>query len=93
NLVAKEYVAARHDLDDGALVLSEFTGAAVELEGAVLTNPYSTRNMDAAIDSALDMPADERRERMRRLQDSVARYDASAWIRHMQARFQALRDD
>lgn len=90
NLVAKEYVAARHDLDDGALVLSEFTGAAVEMDGAVLTNPYSTRNMDAAIDTALDMPADERRERMRRLKESVGRYDAEAWISHMQAQFAAL---
>ena len=49
NLVAKEFVAARKGLG-GALVLSEFTGAAVELAGAVMTNPYSTHQMDEAID-------------------------------------------
>ena len=39
NLVAKEYVAARDD-EDGVLVLSKFTGAAVELRDALLVNPY-----------------------------------------------------
>ena len=34
NLVAKEYVAARED-EDGVLVLSKFTGAAVELRDAL----------------------------------------------------------
>ena len=39
NLVAKEYVAARDD-EDGVLVLSKFTGAAVELRDALMVNPY-----------------------------------------------------
>ena len=39
NLVAKEYVAARGDLG-GALVLSEFAGAAAELKQAFLVNPH-----------------------------------------------------
>ena len=89
NLVAKEYVAARHELG-GSLVLSEFTGAAVELEGAVLTNPYSTRNMDAAIDQALDMPEDEQRQRMRSLWASVSRFSSDAWITHTLQSFARL---
>jgi glucosylglycerol-phosphate synthase len=54
NLVCKEYVAARVD-GDGVLVLSEFAGAAVELPSAVLTNPFSNKSMDTAIEQALSM--------------------------------------
>ena len=42
NLVAKEYVACRNDLG-GALVLSEFTGAAAELRQAYLGQPARPR--------------------------------------------------
>ena len=44
NLVAKEFVAARED-DSGALVLSEFAGAAAELSQAFLVNPYDINGM------------------------------------------------
>ena len=48
NLVAKEYVACRFD-NDGALVLSEFAGAAEELRQAWLVNPYDINGMKAAL--------------------------------------------
>ncbi len=80
NLVAKEFTAARVD-GDGVLVLSEFAGAAVELQEAVITNPYSHRAMDQAIMTALDMPRDERRGRMKALRAVVARNDIRAWGR------------
>ncbi|MBS7706743.1 alpha,alpha-trehalose-phosphate synthase (UDP-forming) [Chelatococcus asaccharovorans] len=86
NLVAKEYVAARLGMG-GALVLSEFTGAAVELSSAVLTNPYSTRAMDAAIDEALDMPKDEQLRRMDVMWESVEKYDSAHWAKHIVSRF------
>lgn len=89
NLVAKEYVAARRDMG-GTLVLSEFTGAAIELKGAVLTNPYSARNMDGAIQQALEMGETEQRERMQRMWVSVNQYDSRAWARHTMDRFKAL---
>lgn len=89
NLVAKEYVAARREVG-GALVLSEFTGAAVELDGAVLANPYSTHLMDQAIDQGLDMPPEEQRERMGRMWKNVERYDAAHWARHTLASFESL---
>ncbi|MEO6031969.1 MAG: glucosylglycerol-phosphate synthase, partial [Burkholderiaceae bacterium] len=73
NLVAKEYVASRRGMG-GSLVLSEFTGASVELKDAVLTNPYSTRNMDAAIDKALDMPVEEQRTRMQAMWKNINHY-------------------
>ena len=58
NLVAKEYVACRHD-DRGVLVLSEFTGAALELIDALLVNPHDTDGVKAAVARALTMPEDE----------------------------------
>lgn len=86
NLVAKEFCAARTD-EQGALVLSEFTGAAVELPNAVLTNPYSHRSMDAAIDQALDMSQEEQRARMQRLRHCVQHYDIAHWAKHVMQRF------
>ena len=46
NLVAKEYVACRYD-EDGALVLSEFAGAAAELRQAWQVNPYDMNGTKA----------------------------------------------
>ena len=78
NLVAKEYVAARSD-DQGALVLSEFTGAADELTGAVLVNPHDIDGMKDAITYAVHMDPREARKRMRRLRRRVLGHDVNAW--------------
>lgn len=89
NLVAKEFCATRDD-DRGVLVLSEFTGAAVELPNAVLTNPYSDRSMDAAIDQALDMDVQEQAARMKLLRNCVRHYDIAHWSRHVMDRFDEI---
>ncbi|WP_295317515.1 glucosylglycerol-phosphate synthase [Roseobacter sp.] len=86
NLVCKEYVAARTD-GDGVLVLSEFAGAAVELNSAVVTNPFSHRSMDQAILQALDMPEEERRSRMAELRRVVKLYSVAAWGEEQQRQF------
>jgi trehalose 6-phosphate synthase/phosphatase len=78
NLVAKEFVASRID-DDGVLVLSEFAGAASELDGAVVVNPYDVDAVATAVRCALAMPAAERRARMRALRRRVADADIHAW--------------
>ena len=78
NLVAKEYAAARRNRG-GVLVLSEFTGASVVLEGAVLTNPYSNHRMDEAIESAIEMPEDEQRQRMEHMSGAVEAYTVRDW--------------
>ena len=78
NLVAKEFVACRGD-EDGVLVLSEFAGAAAELEGALTVNPYDVDGCAEAYHRALAMPRDERRARMRRLRARVRAYDVHAW--------------
>jgi trehalose 6-phosphate synthase len=78
NLVAKEFVAARDD-DDGVLVLSRFTGAAVELRDALLVNPYDVVGVAEAIHSGLDMGRAERRERMQRMRRQVMEYNIYMW--------------
>ena len=82
NLVAKEYVASRVD-EDGALVLSEFAGAAIEMQEAVITNPFSHRSMDQAILAALSMEPGERQGRMQALRAAIARNDIHAWARNV----------
>lgn len=90
NLVAKEFIAA-HVNESGVLVLSEFAGAAVELQDAVLVNPYSLVQMDTAIDRALDMPRDEQRARMQRMDALMDRYDIGHWTGHVLELFKQLR--
>ncbi len=63
NLVAKEFVSAQDPQAPGVLILSQFAGAASELDGAVIVNPHETEGVAAAIKQALDMPIEERRER------------------------------
>jgi alpha,alpha-trehalose-phosphate synthase [UDP-forming] len=78
NLVAKEYVACRHD-DTGALVLSEFTGAADELSGAFLVNPHDIEGMKDAIVRAATVPPAEGRRRMRAMRRRVREFDVNHW--------------
>lgn len=79
NLVAKEFIACQTELQ-GVLVLSRFTGAAEELEGAVLVNPFFLDAFAGAICTALDMPAEERRERMIALRDGLAHATIEDWL-------------
>jgi trehalose 6-phosphate synthase/phosphatase len=78
NLVAKEFVACRSD-EDGVLILSEFAGAAIELDQALRVNPYDLAQTAAAIKTALTMPRDERQTRMRALRQRVSREDVHDW--------------
>jgi trehalose 6-phosphate synthase len=78
NLVAKEYVACRYG-DDGALVLSEFAGAAQELRQAYLVNPYDINGMKAALMEAYQAPAKETTRRMRAMRKQVVDNDVTAW--------------
>src|SRR5271168_2685335 len=80
NLVAKEYVACRSDLG-GALVLSEFTGAADELRQAYLVNPHDLDSVKDAIEAALNQTPEEGRRRMRALRRQVLIHDVDRWAR------------
>jgi trehalose 6-phosphate synthase len=80
NLVAKEYVAVHVD-GDGVLVLSEFTGAADELEDALLVNPHDERALQDTIVRAVEMHRHERRPRMEAMRTAVAAADVGHWAR------------
>jgi trehalose 6-phosphate synthase len=85
NLVAKEYVAAQDPEDPGVLVLSRFAGAAEDLEDALIVNPYSTDGMAEALQVAVQMPLDERKQRWRKLFDRVLDTSAASWSRRFLA--------
>ncbi|GAA4930814.1 trehalose 6-phosphate synthase [Actinomycetospora succinea] len=79
NLVAKEYVASRGD-GGGALVLSEFTGAADELgDGAFLVNPHDLDAVGDAIVAAATQDPEDARARMQRMHDQVLEHDVERW--------------
>ena len=82
NLVAKEYVASRFD-EDGVLILSPFTGAALELTDALMTNPYATEHFADAIRDAVEMPLEERRSRMIRMRSIVRENNIYRWAAHL----------
>lgn len=92
NLVAKEYVACRSDLG-GALVLSEFTGAAAELRQAYLANPHHLEGVKDAIEAALNQTPEEGRRRMRALRRQVLVHDVDLWARSFLEALTATRED
>src|SRR3954449_99490 len=80
NLVAKEYVACRYD-DKGALVLSEFAGAADELRQAYMVNPYDINGMKDAIVTAMRADRKDLARRMKAMRRTVAEHDVKDWAR------------
>jgi trehalose 6-phosphate synthase len=80
NLVAKEFCACDVE-EDGALILSEFAGAAAELSrGALMINPHDVSGIADAIFAAFHMRPAERRRRMRKLREQVREHDIYHWV-------------
>jgi trehalose 6-phosphate synthase len=79
NLVAKEYLAAQNPEDPGVLVLSQFAGAAKELDRALIVNPHETDAVAAALKRALEMPLAERRERHAPMLEQLMEHDIKKW--------------
>jgi trehalose 6-phosphate synthase len=84
NLVAKEYVAARSDLR-GALVLSEFAGAADELRNAYLVNPYDIDGLKGTLVTAMNARPPEQARRLRTMRRRVEQYDVDRWAQEFLA--------
>lgn len=81
NLVAKEYVVVQHARRGvGVLVLSEFTGAALELKDAVLCNPFDVEGLSQQIERAIALPADDRRRRLVAMARRVRAHDVHRWV-------------
>ncbi len=80
NLVAKEFVTAQAATDGrGVLVLSEFAGAIEELHEALPCNPFDVEGLAGTLDLALELPADDRRRRIRAMSERVSRHDVFRW--------------
>src|SRR5277367_3656400 len=90
NLVAKEFLAARDD-EQGVLILSRFTGAARELNDALIVNPYDTEQMAEAIRLALELPAEERKARMQRMRRVVQEHNVYRWAGNLIAELSNVR--
>ncbi|UUX50713.1 trehalose-6-phosphate synthase [Nisaea acidiphila] len=81
NLVAKEYVASQDPADPGVLVLSEFAGAAAEMDGAVIVNPFDEEGMMEGLQTALRMPLGDRVERYQSMMSVLRQNDLQRWRR------------
>jgi trehalose 6-phosphate synthase/phosphatase len=82
NLVAKEFVASRED-EDGVLILSTFAGASRELTEAVLINPFDVNETAEAMEIAMRMGRDERRDRMSLMRRTVKENNVYRWAGRM----------
>lgn len=78
NLVAKEFVSSRSD-GGGMLVLSQFTGAARELTGAIMINPYDQNQFSDSLFYALTIPEEERSKRMTKMREVVKQNNIYRW--------------
>jgi len=92
NLVAKEFVATRDD-EQGALILSRFTGASRQLSDAVVVNPYDTEQLAEALRFSLEMPPEERRARMRRMRTIVREHNVYRWAANLITELSEIRLD
>ena len=79
NLVAKEFIAAQDSDNPGVLILSQFAGAAEDLQEALIVNPFDIDEMATAMQRAISMPIEERRERFDALIQKVRGRDVKAW--------------
>ena len=93
NLVAKEYVAAQNADDPGVLILSRFAGAARECAAALLVNPYDPEGVAIAINRALSMSLEERRQRHAAIYKVLAENDLSDWAERFLAALEQPRAD
>ena len=92
NLVAKEFVASRED-ERGALILSTFAGAALELTDALQVNPYDVRQMAAALYRSLEMSEDEQATRMRHMRKNVREHNVFRWAANLLSDLTEIRID
>jgi trehalose-6-phosphate synthase len=89
NLVAKEFVACQVE-ERGVLVLSRFTGAAEEIDGAILINPFNLDGFVEGIRRALDMSEGERKIRMHRMRKQLRERTIFDWLAAILTRTEEL---
>lgn len=79
NLVAKEFVAAQNEADPGVLILSQFAGAADQMEEALIVNPHDIHGTADVLHRALHMSLEERQSRWQALYNGICREDINWW--------------
>lgn len=92
NLVAKEFVASQVD-ERGVLLLSRFTGAAEEIDGALLINPFNVDGFASCIRTAIEMSRDERRRRAHRMRSQLREATIFDWLDGILSRAAAIIED
>jgi trehalose-6-phosphate synthase len=90
NLVAKEYIGAQEG-ETGVLILSQFTGASRELRDALVVNPYDIEQMAEAIRQALEMPAEEKQARLKRMREILKERNIYRWAADLIAGLAGIR--
>jgi trehalose 6-phosphate synthase len=92
NLVAKEFVASQVERK-GVLICSEFAGAAEELDNALLINPYDLESVADTLKQAIEMSAEERTQRMARLQEHISEHNIFKWLTEIFSELDRIRGD
>ena len=92
NLVAKEFIGCQVD-GRGVLVLSRFTGAAQEIDGALLINPFNLDGFAACVRTALEMGREERRRRMHRMRVQLRQATIFDWLDGILSRAAAIMEE
>jgi len=82
NLVAKEFIVSRND-EDGVLILSQFAGAAIELQDALKVNPYDIEEMTDSIYLSLTMEVKEKKERMQNMRNLIRERNIYRWAANL----------
>lgn len=91
NLVAKEYIATKHD-NPGVLILSEMAGAAIELTDAITINPNDTMQIEKAIYEALTMDEDDKKQRLERMKKRISNQTVKKWTRDFVGELESIKD-
>jgi trehalose 6-phosphate synthase len=78
NLVSYEYIATQRERN-GVMILSEFTGAAQSLNGALIVNPWNTEELAGAIHDAVTMSLEQREINFKKLEKYVFKYTSAWW--------------
>lgn len=78
NLVSFEYIACQ-EKNKGALILSEFAGAAQSLNGAFIVNPWNTDELSLAIKESLSLPQEKRDFNFQKMFSYISKYTSGFW--------------
>lgn len=91
NLVSKEYVASRIN-ETGVLILSEMAGSSKELTEAIIVNPNNLGDIMQAIVTAIQMPVDEQKIRMKAMRANVKKFNVKLWVNNFMQKLNEVKD-